>query len=55
MARDKWDIRVAREDEYDLPKKVLNYLAQPDILGPQKTRALHWVSKFDMDSSSESD
>ena len=55
MARDKWEIRVAREDEYDLRRKVFNYLAYPDILGLQKTRALHWVSKFDMDSSSESD
>ena len=52
---DKREITVSREDEEDFQRKVFEYLTQPDIIGLQETKKLHWVIKCGLGGSSNSD
>ena len=48
-------ITVTREDEDNFQRKVFEYLSQPDIIGLQETKKLHWVIKCGLGGSSNSD
>ena len=48
-------VTVGREDEEDFQRKVFEYLSQPDIIGLQETKKLHWVIKCGLGGSFNSD